>query len=721
MGRTLFWYVFKDLVKIFMMASGALAGIMSFGGLLRPLTQQGLDAGQVSKMLGYFTFPMMAYSLPVAALFAATMVYGRLSADNELTACRAGGISHLGSAMPAFVLGLGVALLSMVMLCFVVPIYTLKVEQVIYSNLAKLIANKIERTHEIPFGDFNVFAQKAYLPAPGAEMERLIADLEPFTGPQQRQQKEAILAASGGGPGAPADPTAQVAAGVLAAREEVMRLATNYRDRNHPKIADDLQAVAEALAPVTHDTSVDTIAGRVDRAIAQCRELLPEIQQADKKIQRVVLEGVSIVTYERGSDRPSGNSARPDSASGAPISAGGGDDDAEKPAKSGKAKDKSAADRPDKPDPQDRRFKTPREFLVASSATIEIRSRDDEHIDLLIGLQSGTKFPRDFAGGSQIGIGSTQFGPIEMTSPIKEDPKFMKVQDLKKIYGHPEQSRRISTYLTSFIRRDQTLRYLDRVRASLNRRGIRRFSFDDPKGRVTITLDEGAPDAVPEGAWAEELVVAGTKSGTVTFEREGDEPTLQTAQTLRLRVRPDPEKQEMQATVELIGRSPVAGTGPAATRPVSGNYSDIVTVPMPEDVKKLEGRKIGYYRTNRTIAAAGDLTRMNRDLIVLSNMILSESNVRASFAVSCFVLVLVGCAMGMMFRSGNFLTAFAVSFVPALLCITLIVSGQQTCHAVPWNQPETHNPIRLGIALIWSGNAINLLLAIGLLWRLQRQ
>src|SRR3954469_16343954 len=166
MGRTLFWYIFKDLLKIFMMASGALAGIMSFGGLLRPLTQQGLDAGQVSKMLGYFTFPMMAYSLPVAALFAATMVYGRLGADNELTACRAGGISHVGAAMPAFVLGLLVALLSLVMLCFVVPIYTLKVERVIYSNMAKLIANRIERTHEIKFLDYNVFAQEASLPEP---------------------------------------------------------------------------------------------------------------------------------------------------------------------------------------------------------------------------------------------------------------------------------------------------------------------------------------------------------------------------------------------------------------------------------------------------------------------------------------------------------------------------------------------------------------------------
>src|SRR5436309_14456897 len=131
-GRTLFWYIFKDLLKIFFMASGALAGIMSFGGLLRPLTQQGLDFGQVRKMLSYFSFPMMAYSLPVAALFAATMVYGRLSADNELTACRAGGISHLSIALPGFVLGAVVGVLSLFMLNFVVPTYTLKVEQVVY-------------------------------------------------------------------------------------------------------------------------------------------------------------------------------------------------------------------------------------------------------------------------------------------------------------------------------------------------------------------------------------------------------------------------------------------------------------------------------------------------------------------------------------------------------------------------------------------------------------
>src|SRR3954454_25291573 len=164
MGRTLFWYVFKDLLRIFVLTAGALAGIMSFGGLLRPLTEHGLDAGQAAKMLSYFMPAMTTYSLPIAALFATTVVYGRLAADNEITAMRSAGIGWHpfgGISMPACVLGLLVALISLLFLCFIVPVFTLKVEQVIYSNLAKMISNQIERTHQIKFADTNIFAQEA--------------------------------------------------------------------------------------------------------------------------------------------------------------------------------------------------------------------------------------------------------------------------------------------------------------------------------------------------------------------------------------------------------------------------------------------------------------------------------------------------------------------------------------------------------------------------------
>ena len=81
MSKTLFWYLLKDLLRIFLMASGTLAGIMSFGALLRPLTQHGLDGAQIGKILSYFQPAMMTYSLPIAALFATTIVYGRLSAQ----------------------------------------------------------------------------------------------------------------------------------------------------------------------------------------------------------------------------------------------------------------------------------------------------------------------------------------------------------------------------------------------------------------------------------------------------------------------------------------------------------------------------------------------------------------------------------------------------------------------------------------------------------------
>src|SRR5688572_858560 len=145
MSKTLFFYIFKDLLKIFFLTSGALAGIMSFGGLLRPLTEHGLEAAQAAKMLGYFMPAMTTYSLPIAALFATTMVYGRLSADNELTACRAAGISYRSIALPAVVLGLLVAIISLLFLCFIVPNFSLKVERAIYSNLGRLIANRIER------------------------------------------------------------------------------------------------------------------------------------------------------------------------------------------------------------------------------------------------------------------------------------------------------------------------------------------------------------------------------------------------------------------------------------------------------------------------------------------------------------------------------------------------------------------------------------------------
>jgi lipopolysaccharide export system permease protein len=325
----------------------------------------------------------------------------------------------------------------------------------------------------------------------------------------------------------------------------------------------------------------------------------------------------------------------------------------------------------------------------------------------------------------QAGIGATQFGPIEIASPIKEDTKFMDVLRLKHLYENPEESRRLKGTLAGLVRHDQAVAYLKMAAAGLNGPG-RSCAFEDKDGnRIVLTRTPTAPAAVVGGPEGEELSVIGNPAATtnpalpavVQFTRTGERAVSQTANELRVRVRTDPKTAEGLVTVELMGRRP-AGGGQA----VSSNFSDTITVRLPEAVAKLKERKLSEYLDPKSgLLSRAARSRLNRDTVVLNNNILSESHGRMSFAVSCFILVLVGCALGMMFRSGNFLTAFAVSFIPALLCITLIVSGQQTCQAVPWALDKAGNPLNIGIALIWSGNAVNLALATGLLWRLQRQ
>ena len=52
------------------------------------------------------------YAFPFACLFASLLGYGRLAADNEITALRTAGIPFSRIAMPAFIAGFGVFLLS---------------------------------------------------------------------------------------------------------------------------------------------------------------------------------------------------------------------------------------------------------------------------------------------------------------------------------------------------------------------------------------------------------------------------------------------------------------------------------------------------------------------------------------------------------------------------------------------------------------------------------
>lgn len=82
----------------------------------------------------------------------------------------------------------------------------------------------------------------------------------------------------------------------------------------------------------------------------------------------------------------------------------------------------------------------------------------------------------------------------------------------------------------------------------------------------------------------------------------------------------------------------------------------------------------------------------------------AEIHTRLALGISCVPLILIGIALGVLFRGGHILTAFGVSTVPALLLAVFLMMGKNV---------TKHKELSLdiGIILIWSGFVVLVLLA----------
>jgi len=119
--RTLHGYLTRDLLKATILSLVSFTLVMTVLAIIQPLRKMGLAGTQVLKLFA-FTLPIvLSLTLPIGTLFAATLVYGRFSQDNELLASRASGISTRALLRPALVLGAVVTVLCLTLSNLVAP------------------------------------------------------------------------------------------------------------------------------------------------------------------------------------------------------------------------------------------------------------------------------------------------------------------------------------------------------------------------------------------------------------------------------------------------------------------------------------------------------------------------------------------------------------------------------------------------------------------------
>ena len=142
---TLHRYIFRELFKVFVLAVVALTLILSLGSILRPVQEYGVGPRQAVHIMGYFLPITLTVVLPIAALFAGALVYGRFASDNELDACKASGISLLTLVYPGLALAIMVATINLILSFHVTPIFVHLAEKSLKADAKQILFRNIQR------------------------------------------------------------------------------------------------------------------------------------------------------------------------------------------------------------------------------------------------------------------------------------------------------------------------------------------------------------------------------------------------------------------------------------------------------------------------------------------------------------------------------------------------------------------------------------------------
>jgi lipopolysaccharide export system permease protein len=152
-------YVMGQLVRTFLLALVTITTIFSLFVIMAEATRQGLAPQEVVSLMPYLVPGSLPYTIPVAMLFAVSVIYSRIGADNEVMAIKAAGQSVWTVLNPALALGIVLSGVLFFLSSEIIPRANNMFTQIIFGSIEDGFYRLLKKEREISDPGLDFFIQ----------------------------------------------------------------------------------------------------------------------------------------------------------------------------------------------------------------------------------------------------------------------------------------------------------------------------------------------------------------------------------------------------------------------------------------------------------------------------------------------------------------------------------------------------------------------------------
>ena len=157
---TLWRSILFEFWRMLLITTAVVVAAIAFATTVKPLADGSLTIDQAFRFLGYAIPPMLAYALPFAACFSATMTYHRIVSENELTAVFASGVSHKQILFPMLISGIILTTSLIALNNRIIPHFLQRMEEMVTRDFAKILVNSLSQGQSAMIGNTEIHADR---------------------------------------------------------------------------------------------------------------------------------------------------------------------------------------------------------------------------------------------------------------------------------------------------------------------------------------------------------------------------------------------------------------------------------------------------------------------------------------------------------------------------------------------------------------------------------